>query len=127
MAEDSVVLDASALLALLQAEEGADLVESLLDGALMSSVNLSEVIQKAEQHGIDTEGLEPDLEALGIGFRSFEVVDARSTAERWTAGSGLSLGDRACLALAAAVGATALTGERRWIDVAPDVPVTVIR
>ena len=52
---EGVVLDASAVLALLQEEPGADEVESLLDGALMSSVNLSEVIQKAEQHDVNTE------------------------------------------------------------------------
>ena len=51
MTEGPDVLDASALLALLQEEPGADLVEELLDGAIMSAVNLSEVIQKAEQHG----------------------------------------------------------------------------
>ena len=37
----------------------------LLDGSLMSCVNLSEVLQKAEEHGVETEGLEVDLEALG--------------------------------------------------------------
>lgn len=57
------VLDASALLALLAEEPGADEVEELLDGAAMATVNLSEVLQKSEQHGIDTEGLEFDLEA----------------------------------------------------------------
>jgi ribonuclease VapC len=126
-ADRAVILDASAVLALLQGELGADLVEEMLDGSLMSSVNLSEVLQKAEQHGVDTEGLEYDLEALGVGFRAFEVPDARSSAERWSAGTGLSLGDRACLALARSAGRTAITTERRWITDAPDVAVTVIR
>jgi ribonuclease VapC len=89
-------------------------VERLLDGASMSAVNLSEVIQKGEQHGVDTEGLEYDLEALGIEFRGFDVGMARLTAELWTEGSGLSLGDRACLALARATGSTAVTSDRRW-------------
>ena len=75
-------------------------MESLLDSALMSSVNLSEVLQKAEQHGVNTEGLEYDLEALGIEFRDFDVGAARPAAKLWSKGSGLSLGDRACLALA---------------------------
>ena len=94
----AVVLDASAVLALLQEEPGADEVESLMDAALMSSVNLAEVIQKAEQHGVNTEGLEYDLEALGIEFRDFDVAMARPTAELWSKGGGLSLGDRSCLA-----------------------------
>ena len=127
VAERAFVLDASAVLALLQGEPGADQVEAMLDGALMSCVNLSEVLQKAEQHQVDTEGLEYDLEALGIGFRGFAVPDARATAERWMAGSGLSLGDRACLTLAATVGGSAVTTERAWIAAAPDVSVTALR
>ena len=122
-----VVLDASAVLALLQEEPGADDVERLLDGALMSCVNLSEVLQKAEQHGVRTEGLESDLEALGVGFRDFDVAFARSTAEAWSAGSGLSLGDRACLALAGRVGGTAVTADARWESSGSDVDLLVLR
>jgi PIN domain nuclease of toxin-antitoxin system len=118
-----VVLDASALLALLHEEAGADQVEELLGGALMSAVNLSEVIQKAEQHGANTEGLEYDLEALGIEFRDFDLPTARPAAELWIAGSGLSLGDRACLALARIAGATAITADRRWTRT--DLPVEI--
>jgi PIN domain nuclease of toxin-antitoxin system len=122
-----VVLDASALLALLQEERGADEVEGLLDGASMSSVNLSEVIQKADQHGVETEGIEYDLEALGIEFRDFDVALARPTAELWSAGEGLSLGDRACLALAKASGATAITADGRWAIDGLGVDVRQIR
>jgi ribonuclease VapC len=122
-----VVLDASALLALLQEEQGADEVEGLLDGASMACVNLSEVIQKAEQHGVETEGLEYDLEALGIEFRDFGVAMARPTAELWVAGKGLSLGDRACLALAKVIDATAITADSRWVIDGLGVDVRVIR
>ena len=127
-ATTAVVLDASAVLALLQEEQGADEVEGLLDGASMSCVNLSEVIQKAEQHGVETEGLEYDLEALGIEFRDFHVAMARPTAELWSGGMGLSLGDRACLALAKANDATAITADGRWMMIdGLDVEVRVIR
>jgi ribonuclease VapC len=122
-----VVLDASAVLALLQEEQGADEVEGLLDGASMSCVNLSEVIQKAEQHGVETEGFEYDLEALGIEFRDFDVSMARPTAELWSTGRGLSLGDRACLALAKGTDVTAITADGRWIIDGLDVDVRVIR
>jgi ribonuclease VapC len=122
-----IVLDASALLALLQEEPRADEVERLLDGALMSCVNLSEVFQKAEQHHVGTEGLEFDLEALGIEFREFDVASARATAAIWSAGSGLSLGDRACLALARRTGATAVTTDGRWADAGVEVDLRVIR
>jgi ribonuclease VapC len=119
----TAVLDASALLALLQEEPGADLVEELLDGAIMSTVNLSEVIQKAEQHGADTEGLEYDLEALGLGFVGFDVHAARIAAELWSAGTGLSLGDRACLALAKERAGTAVTADGRWKRFGPAIRV----
>ena len=122
-----VVLDASAVLALLQGEPGADEVESLLDVALMSSVNLSEVIQKAEQHDVNTEGLEYDLEALGIEFRDYDVAMARPTAELWSKGAGLSLGDRACLALAIAAKSPAVTADGRWAAVKLPVDVRIVR
>ncbi|TMK91279.1 MAG: type II toxin-antitoxin system VapC family toxin [Actinobacteria bacterium] len=92
--------------------------------ALMSCVNLSEVLQK--QHDVDTERLEYDLQALGIHFRGFDVPDARATAERWVPRTALSFGDRACLALAARIGGTAVTTEQ-WFAAAPDVSVAAIR
>ena len=123
------VLDASALLALLANEPGADEVEELLDGAAMSTVNLSEVLQKSEQHGIDTEGLEFDLEALGVEFHSFDVTQARATADVWARAprAGLSLGDRACLALAHSLGGAAVTTDRRWSAAKHGTEVRVIR
>jgi len=123
------VLDASALLALLANEPGADEVEKLLDGAAMSTVNLSEVLQKSEQHGIDTEGLEFDLEALGVEFHSFDVTQARATADVWARAprAGLSLGDRACLALAHSLGGAAVTTDRRWSAAKHGTEVRVIR
>jgi PIN domain nuclease of toxin-antitoxin system len=102
-------------------------VERLLDGASMSAVNLSEVIQKSEQHGVDTEGLEYDLEALGIEFHGFDVVMARLAAELWTEGSGLSLGDRACLALAKSTRSIAVTSDRRWTRAELPVDVRFVR
>jgi PIN domain nuclease of toxin-antitoxin system len=124
---EGVVLDASAILALLQEEPGADEVESLLDGASMSSVNLSEVIQKGEQHDVNTEGLEYDLEALGIEFRDFDVAAARPTAELWSKGSGLSLGDRACLSLAISLQVPAVTADARWSALEVPIDVRVVR
>lgn len=121
------VLDASAVLALLHDEPGGDEVEALLDGSALSSVNLSEVIQKAEQHGVDTEGLELDLEALGVELVPFDALAARRAAEMWVPGSGLSLGDRACLALAAIIEGVAVTAERGWAHQPYGVRVELIR
>jgi len=124
-----VVLDASALLALLAEEPGADQIEALLEGAAMSTPNLSEVLQKSEQHGIDTEGLEFDLEALGVEFHPFDVSQARATADIWARAprAGLSLGDRACLALARSLDRTAVTADRRWSAARHGIQVRVIR
>jgi ribonuclease VapC len=118
------------VLALLQEEPGADVVEAALDDAEMSCVNVSEVLQKAEQHGIDTEGLEIDLEALGVRLHAFDIADARAAADLWhaTRSAGLSLGDRACLALAGRLGGVAVTADARWAELEGiDVPVQVVR
>ena len=84
----------------------------------MSSVNLSEVLQKAEQHGVDTEGLEFDLQALGVRLHDFDIRSARDAAELGprTRAKGLSLGDRACLSLARSLNGVALTTDTRWAD-----------
>ena len=118
------------MLALLHEEPGADAVEAALDGAVMSCVNLSEVLQKAEQHGVDTEGLEFDLQALGVRLHPFDVGSARDAADLWpvTKRRGLSLGDRACLALARSLGGIAVTTDARWSQIeGMDVSVEVVR
>lgn len=128
-ADGGVVLDASAVLALLEGEPGADDVEALLDGSIMSAVNLSEVLQKTIEHDVDTDGLEDDLEALGVEIRSFDTLQARAAAELWERAprAGLSLGDRACLALASGLGVVAVTADRRWASLPLEVPVRVVR
>ena len=124
-----VVLDASAVLALLAEEPGADEVEALLDGSAMSAVNLAEVLQKSIQHDVDTQGLEYDLQGLGVELYPFDVIHARTTAELWERAprAGLSLGDRACLSLAFGLGAVAVTTDRHWAELDIGIPVRVIR
>lgn len=124
-----VVLDASAVLALLAEEPGADQVEELLEGAAMSTVNLSEVLQKSVQHGIETKGLEHDLGALGVHLEPFDVIQSRAAAELWESAprAGLSFGDRACLALASGLDGLAVTTDRRWTTLSLGVRVQVVR
>lgn len=119
------VIDASALLAYLHAEAGSSRVGECLDGALLSSVNLCEVLQKAEQFGADTVGLEEDLAELGVGIVPFSTRHAVLAASLWqtTRACGLSLADRACLALALEEDAPVLTADRAWGDL--DLPVAV--
>lgn len=96
----------------------------------MSCVNLSEVLQKAEQHGVDTEGLEFDLQALGVRLYDFDARSARDAAELWpiTQRHGLSLGDRACLSLARSLSGVAVTTDTRWAEIeATVVSIEVVR
>lgn len=121
------VIDASALLALLQDEPGSEHVR--LAGAVMSSVNLSEVLHKSLEKGASTRGLRVDLSLLGLDVVPFDAQHAESTAQLHarTRHLGLSLADRACLALALERGGTAVTTDRVWSHLGDDVHVRVIR
>ena len=124
------VLDASALLAVLNQEAGVDVVIPLLPGALMSAVNWSEVVQKALARGVPAgPRMRQDVEATGVSILPFEVEDGEGAALVWQRAprGGLSLGDRACLALAEAHGGTAVTADRSWAHLDLDVKVLVIR
>jgi ribonuclease VapC len=127
--ERSCVLDASALLAMLQDEPGGEVVQELLETAAISSVNWSEVAQKALDWESDIEGLRLELEALGLQILPFTAAIAETTA--WlrsnTRQAGLSLGDRACLALAAMLSLPAVTADRIWSDAGLPVEIRVIR
>ena len=125
----SVVLDASALLAYLQLEPGAGPVRAVLGRAIMSTVNWTEVIQKAAGSESEAAELRIDLESLGLVLEPFSAGQAE------TAGSlrartleyGLSLGDRACLALAIERGETILTADRVWPRLSLGIGIEVIR
>ena len=124
------LLDASALLAWLNEERGAQEVETMLDRSAISTVNLSETLQKSLSKGVDVKGLRADLEALGISTIPFEAEDAETAAELWvqTRNLGLSIGDRACLTTAIRLDLTAVTTDKAWASIAdPRLSVMVIR
>jgi ribonuclease VapC len=130
LSDGPVVLDASAVLALLQNEAGAERVADLLSGAAMSAVNLSEVVAKLTDHGMPADDVREALDGLPLDVHAFdrEAAFAAGELRRITRGAGLSLGDRACLALAARLGAAALTADRAWAALATDIaPVILIR
>ena len=121
------VLDASALLALLRNETGANAVADILDGALMSTVNVAEVVQIQAQQGVAAETSRMIFDSLPIIAMppSREIAIAAGAMETMTRRKGLSLGDRFCLALAHDQSAIAVTADRAWTEIATDVGVEV--
>lgn len=110
------VLDASAVLAFLYQEPGADDIATRINGSLISSVNLSEVLQKAKAEGFDLDEVASLLRAMVDGVVPFDDAMAVDTALLWerTRAAGLSLADRACLALTSATGGVAVTTDAAW-------------
>lgn len=130
MSDRRVVLDASALLALLQDEAGAEAVLAVLPGASMSAVNLAEVASKLADHGMPPEAVRAALEGVDLDLHAFATAAAHAVGalRGATRDCGLSLGDRACLALAQQLGAVALTADRSWQGLAiPGVAVELLR
>lgn len=111
----SAVLDASALLAFLQGEDGADVVEEQLAGsAVCGAANWSEVAQKVLAAGRDWDLARALLLSYALQVEPVTVDDAERAARRWRAGDGLSLGDRLCLALGDRTGGSAWTADGAW-------------
>lgn len=125
----NVVLDASALLAYLQGEPGGEAVKAVLRKAIISTVNWVEVIQKALAGDVDTGGLRADLEALGLRLEPFTGEQAEVAGELWkrTRTLGLSLGDRACLALALERGEPVYTTDRTWSRIDLGLTIETLR
>jgi PIN domain nuclease of toxin-antitoxin system len=131
----ATVLDASALLAYLNREAGADLVAELLEGgATISAVNLAEVLSTASDRGVDAEHLRALLYEAGlldaaVSVEPFTEDDATAVGalRPATRGTGLSLGDRACLALARRLDAAAVTADSAWSELDVDVEIRLIR
>lgn len=123
------MIDASAGLAFLNAEPGATAVRSVIEAAAISAINWSEILQKAAAKAISLTSLAEDLRGLGLSILAFDDLDASRTAALWpiTRSKGLSLADRACLALAQRLAVPALTADRTWADLEVDVDVQFIR
>jgi ribonuclease VapC len=125
----TVVVDASAVLALLFGEPGAELVaDAITEGAAISAVNLSEVATLLLRHGHDPQTLlAPVREQVTVEpFTSEDALAAAALYPR-TSTHGLSLADRACLALARRLNAIAVTADRSWADLELDITIQLIR
>jgi len=126
---DAYVLDASAVLCLLQEEKGAERVERALPAAVIGAVNYAEVIGKLVESGVDDATADGLIGALQLRVVPFDRTQARlaGALRAATRKLGFSLGDRACLALAASEGATALTCERLWTKFEAPCKVETVR
>jgi PIN domain nuclease of toxin-antitoxin system len=127
---NEVVLDASAILAYIQVERGAEnLTNAILDHAVASTVNLAEVQSKLVKKGRDPEQAWEEILSLihaEVPFTSDQAKiagDLIATTEKY----GLSLGDRSCLALAIALDAPVYTTEKLWKNLKLGVPIHLIR
>jgi len=123
----TAVLDASALLAMLQDEPGGDRVREVLAGSAMSTVNLAEIVAHYTRNGADLPEIRAVLDPLPIDYVPPDEALAYDAGRliSATARHGLSLGDRMCLALAMRLGAPALSADRSWAAVAGPAKIAV--
>jgi PIN domain nuclease of toxin-antitoxin system len=124
-----IALDASALLAFLFRERGCRRVAELIDEACLSTVNLSEVLGRFARDGMDVHEAARRISATTIEIVPFSAHHAQSAAELLPLARplGLSLGDRACLALAHARDVPAVTADRAWRELDVGIELIVIR
>jgi ribonuclease VapC len=109
------VFDASALLAFLQGEEGAEHTEEALQaGGACGAANWSEIAQKVLAHGRNWDLARSLLASYGLRVESVTPADAEWAARRWVRGEGLSLADRLCMALGDRLDADVLTADQAW-------------
>ena len=110
------VLDASAVIALLRDEAGADVIAGYIGDALISTVTLQEVVKALLVRGFTLELARTMIEALHLEPRAHTVEDAFAAAALYAAAKarGCGLGDRTCMALAIAEGLPAITTDKEW-------------
>jgi PIN domain nuclease of toxin-antitoxin system len=124
-----IAFDASALIAIMRGEPGADVVASYLGRAVISTVNIAEVYGRLLREAFRPDEFRRLIEALDVDIVGFttEHTYLAGRMEPATRALGLSLGDRACLALALELGIPALSGDRRWTQANVGVKIELFR
>jgi len=129
--EVRAVVDASAVLAWIFDEQGADVVEKVLAVSGISAVNFAEVLHKCEERGMDSDETEADLSAYGLTLLPFGGDEARQVLAvkraEVRAGVRLSLADRCCLATALTWEVPVVVSDNAWELLRLDVEVTSFR
>jgi PIN domain nuclease of toxin-antitoxin system len=125
----NVILDASAILALLNAETGAAVAADAVPEAAISAVNHSEIVAKLVEGGMPVEAIEGALQVLGLEVIPFDAQQAYDAGflRASTRSIGLSFGDRACLGLAQQLGLPVLTTDQNWSRLVAGVEVRQAR
>ena len=125
----SVVFDSSALLAIAFDEKGAEVAARRLSGGIISAVNASEVIARFVDLGASGEDARASLLGFGLEIRLFDttLAVAAGLLRAATREKGLSLGDRACMALAMREQVGVVTADRAWATLDLGVEVELIR
>ena len=125
----SIVFDSSALLAITFEEEGAEVAARALNDGMISAVNASEVIARYVDLGANEEDARASLLAFGLEICPFDesLAIAAGLMRTTTRDAGLSLGDRACIALAIREQARVLTADRAWAALDLGITVELIR
>lgn len=123
------ILDSSAILAAMLQEEGSSRVDDLIDDSVVLSVNASEVVAKLLDKGLDDQEVRVRYHTLRLDVVPFDENLALTAGllRSATRHKGLSLGDRACLALAIRENATVVTADRGWADLDIGCQIEVIR
>jgi PIN domain nuclease of toxin-antitoxin system len=126
---DAYILDASAVLALIYNEPGADRVADALLTASISAVNVAEAGAILRRTGHTLDEIHSQLGALELTIIDFDAEQAFTAVALYpaTAPAGLSLGDRACLALASTMQLPVMTTDRVWANLDIGVEIIVIR
>ena len=129
MNEEEIVADASAILAALKNEPFSNLDPRRLVGATISAVNLCEVMSKLHDDGLKDIQADAAVSAMDLRVISFDEPQARIAARlrAITRDAGLSLSDRACLALGLYLGRPVITADRAWASLDVGVEVVLIR
>ena len=124
-----VILDTSAFLAFANRETGAEKVRPILKESVVSAVNASEILQKLVMKNMTLSRAEEYLKRFVCDIPPFDQEQAALTAtmHSQTREFGLSLGDRACLALGMQLGLPVMTAEPRWTQLSLGISVEVIR
>lgn len=129
MNDGTVIADASAILALLKQEPFGQFDPRRLFRAIISAVNLSEVLERLCSGGLSELEADEAVATLNLQVVDFDAPQARLAAylrprTRW---AGLSLGDRACLALGLRLGSPVVTADRVWATIDVGVEIVLVR